>query len=366
MAPVPDSVTVLHQHTGGSVHTYSRINALLKRPGLKRFRAAVAYARWDGLGLIAPELEKFLGAGGEFQSIYGISNGVTTPDSFLYSLYLRELFPTHTYAGAIEDKFANATFHPKFFEFLYSDRIIAVVGSANLTGGGLVRNIELGAEIETDRVGEASKQLDEFWKQLLADALPVTLEKIRALKSSKELGSENSNDEGKGKSGKPFFNSGIKASPKPLFAKVLDVAKPAAKAKILSSLDTLTTKPKRLYLQIFETETGGQGSSKGYQVQLPTTTLATYFGVAATEHRVAKFHFPLETIKTSFTHFGNHTHRVRLKPILEMTRPGILTFDRIGPDEYNCAAVPKAKYKAVLASKCTEQARAGARRWGLE
>ena len=87
------AVDLRHQITNTSEHLYKRLNALLATPNLKRVRIAAAYARWDGIGLIATSLETLLKSGGEFQCIYGVNNGVTTPDSFLYSLYLRELYP---------------------------------------------------------------------------------------------------------------------------------------------------------------------------------------------------------------------------------------------------------------------------------
>ena len=90
MGRPPQSVTLVEQTPAGSNRLYKRVVELLKTSGLERFRAAVAYARWDGIGLIAPQIEEFLESGGEFQSIYGVANGVTTPDSLLYGLYLQD------------------------------------------------------------------------------------------------------------------------------------------------------------------------------------------------------------------------------------------------------------------------------------
>ena len=180
-------VSLLSQAPGGSVYLFlERINTLLRASGLKRFRAAVAYARWDGLGLIAPHIEELLKSGGEFQTIYGVGNGVTTPDSLLYNLYLQELYSMHTYAGAIEDEYSNATFHPKFFEFKFLDRTVAILGSANLTGGGLTRNTELGFEVESGRATRIESDLDQIWNSMRAGAQQVSLELIRKL----SLGSE--------------------------------------------------------------------------------------------------------------------------------------------------------------------------------
>jgi len=104
MSDNPD-LQVLLQLTGEKDHLYERLNQLLNRADLLRVRMAVAYARWDGIGLVAENLETFLADGGEFQCIYGVNNGVTTPDSFLYSLYLKELYGGHSYAGAVEDAY---------------------------------------------------------------------------------------------------------------------------------------------------------------------------------------------------------------------------------------------------------------------
>lgn len=361
------TASILSQVTAGNSHLSEHISSHLRSPGLKRFRAAVSYARWDGLGLIAHDLEKFLGDGGEFQSIYGVNNGVTTPDSFLYSLYLREISGNHSYAGSIEDQFANATFHSKFFEFSFADRIVAIVGSANLTGGGFSRNIETAAEITVDRKSDFANNLDGVWKCLKEKSDLVTLDKIRELKKLNELSSENFAESiittG---APKPYLNINLSMHPKPLFSKILDLKKPVLKSKILSSFDPLTDRPKNLYLEIFETETGGQGSQKGYQVQLPSATLAAYFGVAPSEERIAVFHFGKERIETPFTHFSNNTHRVRLRPILDAHRPAVLTFERIGDDEYKCSITSHKNYAATLSSKCNEQTRSGARRWGME
>ena len=368
MAKPETSVSIRGQSPNGPPYLFERINLLLKMPGLKRVRAAVAYARWEGIGLVAPNIELLLKAGTEFQTIYGISNGVTTPDSLLYSLYLQDLYSTHTYAGAIEDQYANSTFHPKFFEFQFSDKTIAIVGSANFTGAGLSRNTEIGVEVENERGHQFEKDLDAAWVAMRASSQKVTLDLIRKMKATGRLGSEQQDNESQqSKAGKPRLVTGIKASPKPLFAKVLDLAIPAKKAKILANLDPITTRPGTLYLQILAGETGAQASGGiGYQIQLPVATLATFFGVGPSQAQEASFRFGIDTIKVHLTHFGNNTHRVRLRPLRDVKRPAIVIFRRVAPDDYECSVVPAKDYAKVLAAKCTQQTRAGARRWGLE
>ena len=363
-----DTVSLLAQLSGRKPYYFDRVNELLDSKGLVRFRAAVAYARWDGIGLIAERLESFLHGGGEFQSIYGVANGVTTPDSLLYSLYLQELFPSHTYAGAVEDKYINATFHAKFFEFRFEDRIVVMVGSANLTGAGMSRNTEIGAEIQCELGSTVAKRGEMAWRGMQKASRKLTLPFIRSLRKDGELGFEQDKSETRSdKAGKQRLRISAKAKPKPLFSKVLDLDKPTKKSKILAKFDPLSDRPETLYLQVLEYETGAQAAGGvGYQVQLPVATLATFFGVGVDQARKVTFRFSRETIEIQLTHFANNTHRVRLRPLRDVARPAIVKIRRIGEDAYRCSIVRTDRYEEVLETKCVEQTRKGARRWGLE
>ena len=346
---------------------FKTLKSLLVTPGLQRVRIATAYARWDGIGLISDELEKMLAQGGRFETIYGAGNGVTTPDSLLYGLYLKELYPSRVVPLLVEDKFANSIFHPKLFAFKFPSFSIAVVGSANLTGGGLIRNSEVAVQIR-GATGETLEQgLDTTWDTLVKLAIPVTPKRVREIMRGENAGSEADQRESLPKTaGKPHLKAGPKTAPKPLFKTVLKLKNASTKSKILSKLDSISEKPTRLYLQIFATETGGSGGNPGYQVQLPVATLGTYFGVGETQTKKVKFRFKSETVETNLTHFGNHTHRVRLKPILQIPRPSILVFERVGKDVYEVRPVRPAHYAKSLATKCIQQSRTGSRRWGLE
>lgn len=346
---------------------FNALKSLLNKPDLQRVRIATAYARWDGIGLISNQLEQMVAQGGKFEAIYGAGNGVTTPDSLLYGLYLKELYPASVLALLVEDRFANSIFHPKLFAFKFPAFSIAVVGSANLTGGGLVRNSEVAVQIQGPTGGALEQDLDATWDKLVQLALPVTPKRVREIMKGENAGSEADQRESLPKgTGKPYLKTGPKTAPKPLFKKVLNLKNAKKKSKILSKLDSISDKPARLYLQIFATETGGSAGNPGYQVQLPVATLGAYFGVGETQTKKAEFRFRDETVQTNLTHFDNHTHRVRLKPILHISRPAILVFERVAEDVYEVRPVRPARYATSLASKCTQQSRAGSRRWGFE
>ncbi len=367
MAKVPISVDLFQQHHSRPAKLFQKILTLIESDDLERVRFSSAYARWDGIGLIAPQLEAFLRGGGEFQSIYGVANGVTTPDCLLYSLYLQELYESHTYAGVVEDKYANSIFHPKFFEFRFPDRNVVILGSANLTGGGLNRNTELVTELQMECGGALDRRVERAWREMKLDARKVSLKLVRGLKDDAALGDERDRGESRSKPQKPFLRSRARVATKPLFSRVLDLEEPAKRSKIFAKLDPISERPDRLYLQILKYETGGQGTGHpGYQIQLPVGTLATYFGVGVNQKRAATFRFGKEVVDVHLTHFSNNTHRIRLLPVRDIARPAIVVFERLGESDYRCSIVPPSRYARTLATKCHEQTRAGARRWGLE
>ncbi len=362
---------IINQTYGGETRFYSQINDILETGGLKKVCFAVAYARWDGLGLISEKLEQFLRAGGVLETAYGFDNDVTSPDSFLYGLYLKELYPGNVYCGAYEDKYRNAVFHPKLLLFEGKDYFQAIVGSANLTGAGLSRNIEMGARIEVPRGAKVANDLEGAWKDVKESSIEVDISFVRSMNAQSRLDQEGDGESGaqaeSGQPAKPVLSVGARAAPKPLFSKVLDIANPRKRDSVLRKLDPLSERPRTLYLQILPGETGAPDSSvMGYQIQLPVATLSAYFGVGPEQTKEALFHFASEDVRVHLTHFENNTHRVRLRPLRDVPRPSIVIFERDAPSEFSCSIVPPGDYNRVLAEKCTQQTRAGARRWGME
>jgi len=362
---------LLSQTHDGKAQFYAQINEILAVGGLRKVCFAVAYARWDGLGLISEKLEQFLQAGGVLETAYGFDNNVTSPDSFLYGLYLKELYPGNVYCGAFEDKYRNAVFHPKLLLFEGDDYFKAIVGSANLTGAGLSRNIELGTRIEVPRGSQFANDLEGAWNYVKGNALEVDISFVRTMKAQNRLDQEDETGGGaipeSGRSEKPLLSVGAKAAPKPLFAKVLEIESPRKRDAILRKLDPLSKLPRKLYLQVLAGETGAPDASvMGYQVQLPVATLSAYFGVGPEQSKEVLFHFPSEDIRVHLTHFENNTHRIRLRPLRDVPRPAIVVFERNGPSEFTCSIIQPKDYTRILSEKCSQQTRVGARKWGVE
>jgi HKD family nuclease len=330
---------------------------------LERVRIAVAYARWEGLGLISDQIIELLETGGRFETVYGAGNGVTTPDALYAGLVLQTRFPGKTYSGFVEDEYANATFHPKFYEFRYNTETIVIIGSANLTGGGLCRNCEVGISISFARGAPAEQEWDNYWQGVLAKAKEVSAPAIRKLAARPGSGREGTDEAGGSKAGKPYLKQ---TKPSPLFREVLKLKKLPKKDRenLLGDMSALSQKPKRLYLQVFKRETGGGGGKPGNAVQFPVATLGAFFGIERDEAQSVIIDFADQTITPRFMHLSNDTHRLRIPPILGVERPAILILDRIGTHHYKGRFAKN--YLKTLNSKCTEQRTPSSRRWGIQ
>jgi hypothetical protein len=78
---------------------YLKIAKLMRDPGLQSAKLMVSYANWQGLSMVADSLEGFLARGGVVQSLFGIDNGVTTPDALIYAHYLSQRFASYQLAA---------------------------------------------------------------------------------------------------------------------------------------------------------------------------------------------------------------------------------------------------------------------------
>jgi len=358
--------TLIDQGTPGSEATRKRIIQLLKDPKLERVRFAVAFARWEGIGLISSNIEEFVARGGRFESIYGAGNGITTPDALYYGILLKKLFPANIYAGFIEDEYANVSFHPKFYEFSTASHVRVIAGSANLTGGGLQRNSEVSIEARFVRGSPEVKVLDTYWKDVKKKSIVLTIEHVLRISTSAGSAAEKSSA-APPKVGKPYLPAGTKPQPRPLFEKILGLKKPPQKTKdeLLSEFSAISERPKHLYIQILARETGGQKGNPGSAVQFPVATLGAYFGVAHAEDRAIRLVFPDGPLDTNITHFSNNTHQIRIHPILSIARPAVLHLERTAPNVYKADFIPPASYAKELAKRCPHQSRKNSRLWGF-
>lgn len=358
------SAEALSQDPGeGSSHLYKQLVRHLSSPEIVECRVAAAYASWGGLSLVSQALEEFLQRGKRLQTVFGIGNSVTTPDALLYALYLRTRYPNLQRARTFEWEFGNSEFHPKYYEFRYVDRVVTFVGSSNLTNGGLAFNHELSVAVTAPHSDPLSRSCERWWNRLWRKSRDLTPQAIRSMRKENSFGIEPDPD--KSSAGARFIKMRLRRAKIPLFQHLLDdEPTPKIRHQLLAEADSLTEKPAKLYLEILKHETGG-----GHQIQLPVASLGAFFGVGKGDTKPTTFRFPQadETTEVNLTHFGNNTHRVRLRPLKDIPRPAILVFERVPePNTFDCRIVPPSQYRSTLQRKCPEQTREDSRRWGLE
>jgi HKD family nuclease len=111
-----------------------------------RVRVAVAFAKGSGLAA-APAVQGVATRGGQVQLLAGIDFQLTDLDA----LTPFERPPSAARIYLTPDQAGRTTFHPKVYLAESDSETAAIVGSSNLTGGGLRENIEANILIRGDR-----------------------------------------------------------------------------------------------------------------------------------------------------------------------------------------------------------------------
>ncbi len=117
----------------------------------KDIRIAVAFLSKRGINLIYDSIDFALDQGASFEFLVGLDMQTTEPEAlqFLHNLSINNNKLTLYCYASIEP---SSIYHPKIYLLKNSDntRVISIVGSSNLTEGGLRKNIEANMLIEAD------------------------------------------------------------------------------------------------------------------------------------------------------------------------------------------------------------------------
>ncbi len=138
------------------------------------FKVAVAYSRNSGISRIYRELSNFSNNGGKTSVIAGIDQSNTSYQALvnLKTFAKENLFVHH-------DKNFDITFHPKVYMFGNKKIEKIIIGSSNLTAGGLFLNYEANIGVTFDN-SETSitfeRQVSDYWESLLNDQNTIKCE----------------------------------------------------------------------------------------------------------------------------------------------------------------------------------------------
>ena len=108
-----------------------------------RLRIVVAWAKRSGLQRAESDLRRISARGGSLELVVGISEGGATRQGLELA---REIFDS---VHVVHDR-SGRTFHPKLYVAEGTERAIVMIGSNNLTAGGIYFNYEVGSILELD------------------------------------------------------------------------------------------------------------------------------------------------------------------------------------------------------------------------
>lgn len=107
-------------------------------------RIAIAFLKYSGIKVIEKSLDQCLKSNGSVEIIAGLDFKTTDPQSMHFLIQLQKSMPNlkfYCYGDKDVNK-NNIVFHPKIYLFQGKRETTGIIGSTNLTGGGLMTNFE--------------------------------------------------------------------------------------------------------------------------------------------------------------------------------------------------------------------------------
>lgn len=116
-------------------------------------RIAVAFMKYSGLKVIEQSLNSCLSKKSNVEIIAGLDFKTTDPQAINFLLNIKKSFPNLTFFcfGDKKDNKTDIVFHPKIYLFNNKKETTSIIGSTNLTGGGLLSNFEVNTVIKEDK-----------------------------------------------------------------------------------------------------------------------------------------------------------------------------------------------------------------------
>ncbi len=133
----------------------------------------VAYLSKHGLDSLAPSLAKASKRAKSIEFFCGLDGCITDPEALRSLSRLLKSKPGTKHKLFLVET-AASTFHPKVYQFKSSGSLRVVIGSANLTGGGLEQNWEASLVLEGKEGDAILNELSSYRTEVLQIAKEVT------------------------------------------------------------------------------------------------------------------------------------------------------------------------------------------------
>ena len=134
----------------------------------KDVRIAVAFVSRRGLAMIEPSIRAALQAGAYLEFLVGLDMRSTEPEALqtLYDLSCKSAtVELYCYASLRP----AAIYHPKLYVLRIDNEVTSIIGSSNLTEGGLKKNIEVNVVIKASMGDEVVSDVYGIYNQLKFD-----------------------------------------------------------------------------------------------------------------------------------------------------------------------------------------------------
>ena len=155
-------IEFLLQNLQGNDDHEVAVNRLLSTVEAEALLLSIAFVRNSGV----ERLQDALGEVSEKTQVFaGIRNGVTSVQA------IKSLLDLGIHPYLVDTASHNIVFHPKLYMAYNSTEAHIIIGSANLTYGGLVRNFELGSYIRLDRRRQQDEEILRYLKDTMT-AMP--------------------------------------------------------------------------------------------------------------------------------------------------------------------------------------------------
>lgn len=124
-----------------------------------RARIAVAFVKYTGISIIENALQQALSNRAQIDFVVGLDFHTTDALSLEW-MYKKSCADKNFSFCCYSDPSDQAkTFHPKMYLFEKDNQLTAIIGSSNLTQGGLRSNIEMNLSIDLDLESETTQSL---------------------------------------------------------------------------------------------------------------------------------------------------------------------------------------------------------------
>jgi HKD family nuclease len=314
-------VDILNQMYGRNDFAHQVKSYLAKGHAGWRLRVLVAFVKRSGLGLLEPELTKFHDNNGQSQWIVGIDCGGTSPEALEYLLGLSKAYPKQINAKIFSAGSPFHVFHPKIYFLDFNNSLVALLGSANVTAGGMFLNCECATKLVIDKTSDTreAKLLDRVWdsyaspSRFLHDLTPQIISKV-----SDRYGPEQS-EEAWEPPQHPFGDRVPSGLPKPpRFPRLTTSFRP-------SSQPIICPKGDELIMEVLH-------ETRDTQMQIPVEALQKYFGIRQGERAVIALRHKegnqTKSVKYRSVIYPTSHVRLEMETISGLKRPLIAVFQR--------------------------------------